>query len=269
MLKRPQYVAVALVVLLALILLSLPDQTTARLKLAIGGLFLPLFGLANSSHQVAVKAGETVVSRAELLRKSEAWRRENEQYRLATLQTDEIVRENARLRELLGWQQSVPWKLKLANVVLRDPANWWRTVQIDLGTRDGLRVNLPVLTTGGLVGRVTSVSLTRAQVVLLGDPDCKVSVLVENDAREPVMGILGPGGLFDSSLLTLSYLSKDASVQPGQNVLTSGQGGVFPRGIPVGRIVDSRQVEYGLYTEARVRLAADLGALDRVWVLFP
>ncbi len=48
-----------------------------------------------------------------------------------------------------------PWKLKLANVILRDPANWWRTLQIDLGSRDGVRENLPVLTPDGLVGRVS------------------------------------------------------------------------------------------------------------------
>lgn len=269
MLRRPHYIAVVVVVLLALILLNLPDQTAARLKLAIGSLFLPLFGLANASHQLTVKAGETIVPRSELLKQNEVLRRENQRHRLAAMQTEEIARENARLRQLLAWQQQAPWKLKLANVVLRDPANWWRTVQIDLGSRDGLRTNLPVLTAEGLVGRIASVSLTRAQVVLLGDPNCKVAALVENESREPTMGIVEAGGVFDGSLLTLAYLSKNASVNPGQNVMTSGLGGVFPKGIPIGKIVDSRQVEYGLYLEARVQLTANLSALEQVWVLFP
>jgi rod shape-determining protein MreC len=267
MLKRPHYIALVLVVLLALILFSLPGQTVVRVKLAIGSLFLPLFGLANSSQQLADKAGAAVVPRSELLKQNEDLRRENQGLRLREMNAAESKRENDRLHQLFGWQQKAPWKLKLANVILRDPANWWRTVQIDLGSRDGVRVDLPVLTPEGLVGRIFSVSLTRSQVALLGDPNCKVAAMIDADTRDN--GIIEAAGPFDSSLLTLSYLSKDANLKPGQNVITSGLGGIFPKGIPIGRIVDSRQVEYGLYAEARVRLAANLSALEEVWVLFP
>jgi len=267
MLKRPQYIALILVVVLTLIILNLSGQTSARLKLAVGSLFLPLFGLANSSHQLADKAGEAVVPRSKLLKENEALRRENQMLQLQATQAEEIARENARLRQHLGWQPTTPWKLKLANVVLREPANWWRTVQIDLGGRDGVRTNLPVLTPEGLVGRISSVSLTRSQVVLLGDPNCKVAAWVENEARDT--GMLETGGPLDSSLLILDYISKDANIKPGQNVMTSGLGGIFVKGIPLGKIVDSRQVDYGLYIEARVKLAANLGALEHVWVLFP
>ena len=58
-------------------------------------------------------------------------------------------------------------------------------------------------------------------------------------------------------------------MKPGQIVVTSGDGGIFPAGIPIGQIVDSQPVEFGLYTEARVKLAANLGALEEVWVMFP
>ena len=150
---------------------------------------------------------------------------------------------------------------------MRDPANWWRTVQIDLGSRDGLRENLPVITDAGLVGRVSSVSLTHAQVVLVGDPNCRVSALVENAARD--MGVLIAGGTLDTSLVELTYLASSANLKPGQSVITSGLGGIFPKGIPIGQIVDSRSVEYGLYTDARVKLNANLGSLEQVWVLFP
>ena len=68
--------------------------------------------------------------------------------------------------------------------------------------------------------------------------------------------------------MDLSYLSGNANLKPGQQVVTSGEGGIFPPGIAVGQIVDSRQAGFGLYTEARVKLSANLGALDQVWVLF-
>jgi rod shape-determining protein MreC len=265
MLTRAHYFALGLVVAVTLVLLNLPGATTARIKLGIGSLFVPLFGLAGSSQQLTGKAADALVPRSELLRQNEALRRQNLQMNLQAIQAVETARENARLRQLLGWQQRQSWKLKLANVVLREPANWWRTVQIDLGSRDGLKPNLPVLTTDGLVGRISSVSLTRSQVVLLGDPNCRVSAVVENDTRD--MGVIGASGPLDGSLVDMGYLSRSANLKPGQNVVTSGLGGVFPKGIPIGKLVDAQPVEYGLRIEARVKLAANLSALEEVWVL--
>jgi rod shape-determining protein MreC len=267
MLRRPHYIASGLVVLLTLVILNLPSHTKARFKLGAGSLFLPLFGLAGSARQLADTMGDAVVPRGQLLKLLGELRRENQQLKIQALQAQDAFSENARLRQLLGWQQQKSWKLKLARVVLRDPANWWRTIQIDLGTRDGLRENLPVLTVDGLVGRISSVSLTRSQVVLLGDPNCKVAARVENETRDT--GVIGAAGPLDREFVQLGFLSRNANLKPAQNVVTSGEGGIFPTGIPIGKIVDVQAADYGLRTEAQVRLAANLNALEEVWVMFP
>ena len=267
MFKQKNYLALGAVVFVAIVLLSLPASATARLKLAVGSWFLPLFGLTGAAQQLPADLADSVLPRRELLKQIDSLRRENQQLRSQSVQNTAIARENNQLRTLFNWQKTAPWKLKLAKVVMRDPANWWRTVQIDLGSRDGVRENLPVITDDGLVGRVSSVSLTRSQVVLVGDPNCRVSALVENAARD--MGVLIAGGALDTSLVELTYLASSANLKPGQNVITSGLGGVFPKGIPIGQIVDARSIEYGLYTDARVKLNANLGSLEQVWVLFP
>ena len=267
MFRKKNYLALGAVTLLALLILSLPPRVTAHLKLTIGSLFLPLFGLANTTQQLPADLADSVLPRRELLQQIDRLRRENDQFKALAAQAAAIARENDQLRSLFGWQQQAPWKLKLANVVMRDPANWWRTVQIDLGSRDGLRENLPVLTAEGLVGRVSSVGFTRSQVVLMGDPDCHVSALVENPAHDT--GIISASGPLDTALVDLTYLSGNANLKPGQNVFTSGLGGIFPKGIPIGQVVYSWPVEFGLYTEARVKLLVNLGALEQVWVLFP
>jgi len=267
MLKRPHYIALGLIVLLTLVTLNLPGHMTARLKQGIGSLFLPLFGLASSTQQAAGTAGDALVPRRELLKQNEGLRREIERLRLQAEQAEETARENVRLRQLVEWQAQAHWKLKLARVVLRDPANWWRTVQIDLGSRDGLQVNWPVLTMDGLVGRVSSVSLTRSQVTLLGDPNCKVAARVENETHDT--GVIGPYGPRETELVALGFLSRNANLKPGQAVLTSGEGGIFPPGIPIGKVVDVQPVDYGTRAEARVKLAANLNALHEVWVKFP
>ena len=265
MLKRPHYIALSLVVLLTLVIMNLPGKATSRLKLGIGSLFVPLFGLANSADRLAGRAGDAILPRSELLRENEALKRQNQDLSLKQTSDEGIERENDRLRQLLGWQRRQPRKYKLANVVLRDPANWWRTVEIDLGSRDGIKPNMPVVTIEGLVGRVSSVMLTRSQVVLLGDPNCKVSARVLNRARDT--GVIGGAGPLDSEFVELGYLSRNAELKPGQPVVTSGLGGIFPKDIPLGKVVDSHTEDYGLYAVARVKLAANLHALEEVWVL--
>jgi rod shape-determining protein MreC len=269
MFKQKHYLALGAVTLAALLIFSLPPRATERLKLAIGSLFLPLMGLANTAQQLPVAAADAAMSRRELLQLTENLRRENDELKAAALQSAAMARENDQLRSALGWQRLAPWKLKLANVITRDPANWWRTIEIDLGSRDGIQTNLPVLTAEGLVGRVSSVGLTRSQVVLLGDPNCKASALVENPAHDT--GIIRPTSEpLDNSLVELTYLSSSANLTAGQRVITSGLGGIFPKGIPIGWVAESAQsVEFGLYAETRVKLSANLGALEQVWVLFP
>src|SRR6266699_3654275 len=246
MLKRPNYIALGLVALLTLVMLNLPSRTTARMKLGIGSVFLPLFGLAGSTQQFANQAADAMTPRRELLKQNEGLWRENQQLRLQARQAEEIRRENERLRQLFGWQQQQRWKHKLANVVLHDLAD----------------LNLE----GFLVGRVSSVSLTRSQVVLLGDPNCKVAARIENEAGDA--GVIGASGPLDSEFVEMSYLSKNAYIKPGQIVKTSGDGGIFPKDIPVGKVADSRPAEYGLATVARVKLGANLNALEQVWVRF-
>jgi rod shape-determining protein MreC len=267
MLRKKHYLALGAVTLATALVLSLPSGAVSQLKLAIGGLFLPLFGSVNAVRQLPDRAADALLPRGELLKKVESLQRENQQLKFQNSQAAFIARENDQLRAQIGWQRQQPWRLKPASIVLRDPANWWRTVQIDLGRRDGVTTNMPVLTSDGLVGRISSVGYARSQVVMVGDPGCRVSVRVVNPAHD--MGVIGPGGPLDNSLVDLSYLSGNANLKPGQQVVTSGEGGIFPPGINIGQIVDARQAEYGLYTEARVKLSANLGALDEVWVLLP
>ncbi|HEV2693795.1 MAG TPA: rod shape-determining protein MreC [Verrucomicrobiae bacterium] len=265
MFKQKNYLALGAVVLFAVVLLSLPTRATSRLRLAVSSWFLPLFGLASAGQQLPADLADSLLPRCELLHQMDLLRRENQQLKTQAVQNDSISRENDKLHALLGWKQTMPWKLKLANVVMRDPANWWRTVQIDLGSRDGIQTNQPVLTADGLIGRVSSVSFLNSQVVLIGDRDCRVSALIDNSTHD--VGVLTASGPLDTSLVQLSYLSSTANLKAGQNVFTSGLGGVFPKGIPIGKIVDVQTVEFGLATEARVKLSANLGALEQVCIL--
>jgi rod shape-determining protein MreC len=268
MLKKPHYIILVLVVLLVIVLLKLPGETMGRVKLAISGLFLPLFGLAGSAHEVAGHAGETLMSKTQLARQNEDLRRQNEELKIRLQEDAATVSENARLRGLVGWLRQTQWKVRLARVIARDPANWWRSAQIDLGSRDGVKTNYAVLTSEGLVGRIQSVDQTRSQVILLGSPDLRVAAIVQPGGDTGVINASSSSPQ-ENNMVDLDYLSGSSAVRPGQSVVTWGEGGVFPANIPIGSVVDVRVKEYGLATEARVKLAVDVGALQEVWVMMP
>jgi rod shape-determining protein MreC len=268
MLTKRHYIILVLVVLLVVVLLKLPSETMGKVKLAISGLFLPLFGLTGSAHALSEQTRATVLSKRNLWRENETLRLQNQELQIRLLQDEQLWNENARLRALIGWPRPAAWKLKLARVIARDPANWWRSVQIDLGSRDGIKPNDPVLTSEGLVGRIQTVGGTRSQVLLLGDPGLRVAASIPTNGETGII-LSSSSSPEENNMVDLDYLSGNSGVRPGQAVVTWGAGGIFPPGIPIGRVVDSRPKEFGLATEARVKLAADLGALQEVWVLLP
>ncbi len=266
--KRSYYIIVGLAALLALLMLNLPGSTAVRLKTAFGSIFLPLFGMADGAHRLAVKTGDRLHTKSELIAANEALTRQNQELRLEVIQARSLAGENERLRQLVDWKKQSRWKGKLARVIYRDPANWWRTIQIDLGTREGLSNDLPVLSPEGfLVGRVLAVNPTKAQVVLMGDPHCKVPAVVESDARS--QGIIVGGRVFDGSFVELSNLPTHIKVKPGDRVVTSDLSSLYPRGIPIGVVAEEPWLaESHLVQEVSVKLSANLGALEEVWVLF-
>jgi rod shape-determining protein MreC len=266
MFKRPHYIVVGGVVLLGVVLVALPKQASAQIKLALSSFFLPLFGAAGVGSKTADKAGDLVMPRRVLEAQVEALKKENQALKFDLMQHEKIVQENDQLRAAVAWQRRQQWTLKLAKVLARDPANWWRSLQIDVGSRDGVAVNMPVLTPDGLVGRVDEVGYMASRVVLLGDPNCRVAAKVwETKDR----GVIAPGSstVLDPSLVSLTFLPRRSTNKPGALVVTSGEGGIFPERIVIGRIADVESVGQGLYMEARVKLAADLQRVQVVWVM--
>ena len=113
--------------------------------------------------------------------------------------------------------------------------------------------------------RVAQARLDRAVGEVPCEPEERVAAILDALAWLDRGIALGRG---DSALVELAYLRPNANVKSGQPVVTSGNGGIFPKEIPIGKIVDARPADYGLSTEARVKLAANLNALEEVWVLF-
>jgi rod shape-determining protein MreC len=266
--KRAHYVALGSVILLLVVLLNLPASSASRLKLAVSSLFLPLFGVVGAAPSAAERATYQFLPRQALVAELQRITLENQRLVLLNRQGDEALAENARLRAMYGSAPRGNWKPRVAHVVGREPSTWWRMVIIDLGTRDGLLVNQVVMTSDGLVGRVSLTGYGYSQVSLVGDAGCGVAVVCKEN-RE--LGIISGGQnlVAEGGLVEMMVLQTGPGVMAGYTLLTSGQGGVFPAGIPVGRVVDTRSSDNGSTVTARVRLSAGLNRLEEVWVLQP
>lgn len=269
MFKRPAYLACAAAMLFAVLLLCLPARVSSRIKLVLSGVFVPFFGAAGLAEQGADRATLALLPRRYLVEQHAKLQKDHEKLSASAARIEELERENRVLREALGWKQKSGGNLKLARVIGRDPANWWRMIHLDLGHRHGVQANYPVLTPEGLVGRIADAGEFQSRVIMVGDPNCQVSALVVEAGNNTGMIQGGAGAGLDGSWADLVFLPNDPALKTGMRVVTSGMGQVFPRGIPIGRIMELRSVGHGLYLEAKVKLGLDLNQLSEVFVLVP
>lgn len=144
-----------------------------------------------------------------------------------------LERENARLRVLLDAPRLEIAPVATARVIGMPGGPFVRSVVIDAGRRDGVRVNQPVLDQDGLVGRIFETGEHSARVLLVTDLNSRVPVrLPTRDANAIARGR-------NDDLLELAFLGPDAQLVPGDFAVTTGDGGVFPPDIPVGRVADT------------------------------
>ena len=267
---KSQQTAVGAVLLTVFLLLALPESVRGRLKSAIGGLFLPAIGISTTGQAALESLAQLGVREPESFPTYQALgQAADDPQSLADLRM-----ENAKLREEVNqfakakrWEQRIPWRSKLARIVGRDSFNWWRRIKINMGTNKEIRLNQPVVSVRGeLVGRISEVGPLTSWVLLVGDPNCRFSALLKESRNQG--GIVAPRNYnANPRMVELTYLPNDVEVRPGQAVVTSGLGGGFPKEIPVGQVVDSWVSKDGLYTEARIRVHADLNQLESVRVL--
>lgn len=176
-------------------------------------------------------------------------------------QLQEQALETQRLQRLLAMRDSSQAEFLTARVVGKDATNWFKTILLDCGSMQGVRRNQPVLAPNGLVGRVVEVTPTSARVQLFTDPVSAVGGLIQRTRVTGIVsGNLGAGA-------RVRYLPLMGDVVVGEEVVTSGMGGVFPKGIPIGRIATVERKSGALFQEATLTPAVDLSRLEEVLIL--
>lgn len=194
-------------------------------------------------------------------------KRENERLRAANLRLQakldslrEVRLANERLRRLLHFKKQTDLPALPARIIGDDASSWFRTVLLDKGSRDGIREGMPVVAAQGVVGRVVKVAPDASRVLLITDGSSAVAALVQRNRTRGVCRGQGES-------LSLQFALRQKDLRVGDRVITSGTGGVFPKGLMIGRITEVSKESYGLFQTIEVKPAVDFSRLEEVLVL--
>ena len=175
----------------------------------------------------------------------------------------EIQQENRRLRNLLQFQESVEHQLLPAQVIGRNPSSWFSTLTIDKGSKDGLKVDMPVVTNQGLVGKIIDVLPGHAKVQLIISPSSGISAIVQRTRDNGVLvGLTTPSGY-----TRITRLSQYADIQEGDVIISSPLTGIYPKGLIIGRVAEVYDDAASLERSALVKPEVDFERLEEVLII--
>lgn len=186
---------------------------------------------------------------------------ELEKYKAMNIKHREAVATNVRLSKLLQMKETLPPPTLTAQIIGRDPSLWFRTIIIDRGSSEGVEKGMPVVTVEGVVGQILESSPNYAKVLLANDPNSAIDVLVQ---KNRVQGILkGNGG----NGFNLLYVLKNADVEKGDIIVTSGLGDIFPKGLPVGTVSQVTKSKRGMFQKIDIEPAVDFSQLEFLLII--
>jgi rod shape-determining protein MreC len=184
---------------------------------------------------------------------------------------DLLRMQSARYREMAAASKStegfarfkdeIPWPVTEAQVIGRDPSGWFESVIIDKGKNSGLKMNMPVVDAKGVAGRLVAVSSEYSKVLLIIDQNSAVDCLVQRSREKGIVKGLSAG------LCKLDYVVKAGDVMVGDMVVTSGMDRVFPKGLPVGEVVDVQDAPWEFFRNVKVKPMVDFSKLEDVLVI--
>jgi rod shape-determining protein MreC len=275
-LVRRKNVIISIVLMAAALLLNLPAPVELRVRQSTHENFAPFQNLMSLAIFRVRESARLLGSATEL---SEQLRERDEQLealRLDVQRWQHLAAESEALRAQLDFRDHQPYRMVMCRVIGRgDISGWWQTVRLNRGGRDGILPDMAVVTPQGLVGKTTMVNRYSCDVLLMTDPNCRVSCRVPRTGGFGVVQGRGVGSkgskdvemLCAASMAELKYVARDEDIRVGDTVLTSGLGSVYPEGLLIGHIRVAGVEQSGLYQRAEILPAARLDMLRHVFVI--
>lgn len=251
-----------LVLLMGVALLTLGTRGPARLPVEwVGPIVTPFQRAATQLHRRALALWEGYRDWRVVRGENERLRREVETLQVNQLQLNEFQWENRRLRSLLGLAERLPLKTAAAEVIAREWNGWVRSLTVNRGRADGVERLQPVIVPEGVLGRVAEVRQHSAIIQLVSDPASSVSAMTQ---RSRIQGIVEGG---PSGQVRLKFPSLETQIEEGEPVVTSGLGGIFPKGLPLGHVSRVYPPTTRLFRYAQVVSDVEFSKIEIVLIL--
>lgn len=219
--------------------------------------------------------GQTVENGMGYFKDIDAVRKENETLKARVSELENQNRELISYREKMDELRSAlslkdrfeGYMIVGGNVIAKDPGNWFNSFKIDVGMKDGIEIDYPVVSgSRGLIGRILASDATTSRVLSIIDKDSSVSGWISKPGGGPVI-VRGDLTLRDQGLCIMDRIPTEVDVAVNDIVETSGLGGIYPKGITIGKVIDVRQTNSELNRYAVIEPAVDFKRLEEVYVL--
>ncbi|MFX3674595.1 MAG: rod shape-determining protein MreC [Paenisporosarcina sp.] len=266
--KRLILLLVGVIFLVALISFSLRDRDNASLpeqiiKDVVG------FGQAIFSKPTHYITGvfDNVDSLLNTYEENKRLKGRLEEFAKLQANVNDLASENTRLREIVDKKEDLrEFDPIQATVIARNPDQWEEKVVLDKGTVHGVKENMAVITARGLIGKVILTTPFTSTVELLStqNPNYRVSAMVAGE--EEVFGLI-EGYDNERKELILKRVDSNVEIKKGQKLLSSGLGGIFPKGILIGEITEITTDDFGLTKMAYIKPSAEFALLDHVMIV--
>ena len=259
-----KYVFLGSVLFVSLVLLTLqiPGRQAWEPAEFVAWLTNPVQGLLTKVQRGALSVWSSYRGWQELRAENRVLREELERLRLESLQAAEIAQENSRLRRILALKEQLPLEALPGEVIAKEWGGWIRSLTVNRGRSDGIARLTPVIVPDGLVGRVVVVRASAAVIQLINDPTSTVGAMAQRTRAQGVVEGEPGGGL------RFRYLARESgALDVGDLVVTSGLGGLFPKGLPVGRVSRVEDRTSSLFQYAGLSPAVDLARVEEILLL--
>ncbi len=270
-LSRGRTVAILVIIILLLTLTALTGRERLRLtflEAVVLTVFSPVQTFVSTTSGRVSDFVESIRHYQKVEEENRFLREELFQQELLKIQLKELRQENYRLRELLEFKAQTTYELLPAEVIARNPNQWFEMLTVDKGSRQGVRQGMPVVTNQGLVGSIFTVAPNSSQVLLLTDPRRGVSAIVQR-SRDP--GVVSSGTVEGSAdnqgYLVMRNLTPEANIQVGDTIISSGLGPLFPKGLVLGFVLEVGDDEYGLLRYALLEPAVSFNRLEELFIV--
>ncbi|RNC65819.1 MAG: rod shape-determining protein MreC [Desulfuromonadales bacterium] len=262
--KYRVYIAtsVALVAALAFYSLNLRDKEHANgFERLVMNLFAPVHNVGSRLNDSVAGVWSDYVDLVNVRKENKSLRESVKILNSRLLESREAGLENERLKRLLDFKATLRAASVAATVIGEDSSPWFKTLVINRGSVDGLAEGMPVVAAGGVVGQVVKVAAGSSRVLLLTDHASGIAAVVQRSRARGVVKGKGKG------FCSLDFSLREEDVKVGDMVVTSGMGGIFPKGLVIGEVAMVKKGEYGIFQTIDVRPAVNMAKLEEVLVL--